>query len=303
MISLTAHLLDVAPDLDSVFRAGVDDALAGRKPVEDYVVQASVRARHGFKETPRPMLSWDNHKLNGAKVKSCGLTLYHFRSELVAGEGIEWVPASGTYRPVHHRRITLNACPNAGHCVKVCVLNNGHGRRASVQRAWLWRTDFLARHPESFARVLAWELVQGVRKYGEILYRPDVNSNVEWQLILPSLCNGYLPGVMSYGYSKIPTVLDSDGWLGSQYRVAYSWNETSDPVATRAFLARGGSVAVVTSRRKGTATLTAFPFGDHASVDADKTDEWMFASGTVGDLSAKGKARQLIGKSRFVVGS
>jgi hypothetical protein len=66
---------------------------------------------------------------------------------------------------------------------------------------------------------------------------------------------------------------------------------------------RGGAVAVVTSRVKGTPVGSVFPFGTTASaVDADITDEWMLTPGAVvGDLSAKGKARKLIGRSRFVV--
>jgi len=37
-------------------------------------------------------------------------------------------------------------------------------------------------------------------------------------------------------------------------------------------------------------------------VDADKTDEWMLGDGgVIGDLSAKGMARRLIGVSDFVV--
>lgn len=290
MISLTTHLLQSAPNLDQTFRDGVDAALAGRKPVEDYVVQASVRARHGFKHAATPLLTAPdaNVKLDKSITPTYGLTLHHFRTVLTA--------------TTEDPRLSLNLCPSAGHCVKVCVLNNGNGRYDSVKRAWLWRTDLVARHPESFARILAWELVRGVRKHGEILFRPNVNSDVRWETILPSLCNGYLPGVMSYGYSKLTSTLESDGWLGSAYRVAYSWNERSDAADVRRFIMRGGAVAVVTSRKRGADVVTSFPFGDDVAVaDADKTDEWMLASGVVGDLSAKGKARQLIGKSRFVV--
>ena len=290
MISLTTHLQRVAPSLDAVFRAGVDAALAGVKPTDDYAILAEVRGRHGFKCTPSPLLTapTSNHKLDGAKVASYGLTLHHFRTVLDAAD--------------EHDALSLNLCPSAGHCVKVCVLNNGNGRYDSVQRAWRWRTDLVARHPESFARVLAYELVRAVRKHGRILFRPNVNSDAAWELLLPSLVNGYLPGVTSYGYSKLPSTLEGDGWLGAAYRVAYSWNERSDADAVSAFVARGGAVAVVTSRRKGSAVVTTLPFTASTIVDADITDEWMLSgSGVVGDLSAKGKARQLIGRSKFVV--
>jgi hypothetical protein len=77
----------------------------------------------------------------------------------------------------------------------------------------------------------------------------------------------------------------------------------------RRHLERGGKVAVVTSRKKGQpidveALREFFGIKDFgvSFVDADKTDEWMLSEGAViGDLSAKGKARQLIGDSTFVV--
>jgi len=290
MLTLTDHLTTTAPTMDDAFVSGVNDARRGVKPTADYAILASVRARHGFRELTTSLLTPPdaNSKLDKASTPSYGLTLHHVRSVFDATDDAP--------------RLSVNACPWAGHCTRVCVLNNGNGRYDSVQRAWRWRTDFLARHPESFARVLAFELVRAVRKHGAILFRPNVNSDVQWERVLPSLTDGYVNGVTSYGYSKSPDVLETDGWLGAAYRVAYSWNERSDADKVRAFLVRGGSVAAVTSRRKGDAVLAVFPFGTTArAVDADVTDEWMLASGVVGDLSAKGKARDLIGNSGFVV--
>lgn len=301
MRELTLHVRDVAPDLDAMFRAAISEAQSiksdrslARMCGHDYSVVASVRARHGFVERPSELLTPPeaNAKLDKSSVPAYGLTLHSFRSVLPAYAGV--------------RRLSINACPNAGHCVRVCVLKTGNGRFDTVPRAWLWRTDLLARHSESFARVLALELVRAVRKHGEILFRPNVDSDVAWQELLPSLTNGeVLPEVLSYGYSKRPETLtdgDGTGWLGARYRVAFSWNEDADADDVAAFIDRGGNVAAVTSRRKGQPTLTRFPFGTFDAVDADKTDEWILEGrGVVGDLSAKGKARKLIGKSAFVV--
>jgi hypothetical protein len=293
MIDLTSHIGDVAPDLDSTFGDAVRAQLKQlSRPVDDYDTLAAARARHGFVRRPADLLTPPdaNHKLAGAATPSYGLTLHSFRVVLPAADG--------------YRRLSLNACPHAGHCVKVCVLRNGNGRFGSVQRAWLWRTDLLAREPHAFARILAFELVRAVRKHGRILFRPNVNSDIAWETVLPSLTDGsVLPGVLSYGYSKRPETLQGDGWLGAAYRVAYSWNERSDAGAVAAAMARGVPVAMVTSRRKGAPTVTAAPF-DPAPVvlDADSTDEWMLtAGGVIGDLSAKGKARSLTGRSGFVV--
>jgi hypothetical protein len=331
---ITDHLGAIAPHLDQTFRLAVDTARAGVKPRDDYATMATVRARHGFAQLAAPLLTAPdgNHKLAGSKVPAYGLTLQHFRVVLPAvtetvtptvaptvavrpdSRHVDWaatlsdpdfanmdVPIGTIMR--RHPRLSVNLCPNAGHCTRVCVLDNGMGRYNSVQRGRMWRTDLLARHPDAFVRILAWELVRAVRKHGQILFRPNVNSDVAWQTVLPSLTDGYIGGVMSYGYSKRPETLAGDGWLGSHYRVAYSWNERSNADAVRAFYMRGGAVAVVTARRKGAPVLSVFPFGTTAdAVDADTTDEWMLTTGSVvGDLSAKGKARQLIGTSRFVV--
>ena len=293
MISLTDHLLTSAPDFDAWFREGVDRARQGIKPSGDLWLFGEVRGRHGFKAVATPLLTPPNAnvKLDKSIVPTYGLTLQHFRVVLDA--------------TTNEPRLSLNACPNAGHCVKVCVLDNGNGRYDSVQRGRLARVDLLARHPASFARILAWELVQAVSKHGEILFRPNVNSDVAWHRVLPSLTDGYVSGIMSYGYSKLPETLERDGWLGSSYRVAYSWNERSDRATVSAFVARGGAVAVVTARGKSAPVLEHLPFayGTAAIVNADLTDEWMLTTrgAVVGDLSAKGKARALIGKSRFVV--
>ena len=291
MITLTDHLQSAAPDLDDVFRAAVDSARAGVKPRGDYWLFADVRLRHGFVHAATPLLTPPsaNHKLDAAVVPSFGLTLQHFRVVLDAVDGMP--------------RLSLNACPNAGHCVKVCVLDNGNGRYDTVQRARIAKLDLLARHPASFVRILAFELVQAVKKFGAILFRPNVNSDVAWHRVLPSLCNGYVKGVLSYGYSKLPETLAGDGWLGAAYRVAFSWNESADRGAVEGFLGRGGAVAVVSARAKrDDVSATVLPFtSDTPSANADLTDEWMLTSGAVvGDLSAKGKARRLIGKSGFV---
>ena len=123
--------------------------------------------------------------------------------------------------------------------------------------------------------------------------------------MLPGLA--HLPGVTTYGYTKNPAVL-SEGFSAPGFVHSYSWNERSKMSRVQAYLDRGGKLAVVTNRRKhadvDADAVRAF-FGADCSVavaDADATDEWMLADGPViGDLTAKGRARQLIGVSAFVV--
>jgi hypothetical protein len=286
MRSLTETLAPNAASIDAAFRHGADrsDRARRRSARDEWNV---IRVAYGLAPCAPALLTPPdaNAKLAKGKVPAYGLTLQHYVTRLTT-------------------KLTINACPNAGHCTKVCVLDNGNGRYDKVQVARKARTEFLARFPHSFAFLIGWEIADAVSKFGRIMFRPNVNSDLAWQDILPSLTNGDTFGdkVLSYGYTKVPTVLTTDGWLGARYRVAYSWNETSKVADVLPFLRRGGSVAVVTDRRpKSPIKQWAPSDATGGTIDADLTDEWMMSSGTVGDLSAKGKARDLIGKSGFVV--
>jgi hypothetical protein len=298
MLTLTDQILasvDKFATLDEGFEAGATD----RRHVSlEYARQvwASIRARHGFKEIPSDLLTQptDNLKLDKGEMPAYGLTLQHYVTNLGR------LPGSG------NRQLVVNACPNAGDCTKVCVLDNGNGRYDKVQRARKAKTEFLATQPHLFVFLLGYELARAVRKHGKILLRPNVNSDVEWERVLPSLTQGTVFGeaVWSYGYTKLESVLDTDGYLGAAYRVAFSCSERMGLENQRVwnFLAAGGSVAVVTNRKpKAPVSAWALPLGVN-TVDADVSDEWVFGRNVIGDLSAKGKARSLIGKSGFVLG-
>jgi hypothetical protein len=266
MKTLTDHLLPHAETMDEYFRRGALRANRHERGLAMKLYQA-YREKRGFTGPALRLLTWpgDNAKLLRGKKPSFGTTLQHTTTRVKRG-------------------LVVNACPHAGDCQKVCVMDNGNGGYVGVQDARRAKVDFLCEQPRAFAYELGWELAAAAHKHGAILHRP-------------------IPGLTNYGYTKDPFVLDTDGWITPHYRLAYSWNENTDAKAVRKFLLRGGSVAMVTSRKKGTP-----PYGKHCVwnhyfevVDADKTDEWMFQEGVIGDLSAKGRARRLIGKSGFVV--
>jgi hypothetical protein len=272
--------------LESAYWEGYGAGLAPRTACRADVVAAIVAARvgRGFKARPGDLLTPPDaqHKLDMASVKSYGLTLAH--ADLSGFELCSWRTAA---------------------CTAVCVLNNGNGRYDSVRRAWLWRTDLWTAEPERAAYRMGWELGRAVRKYGHILFRPDVNSDAAWHRILPAM--GRTPGVTVYGYSKNPAVM-SPTFRADGFRYAYSWNEKSNIARVGEHLARDGKLAAVTGRKRGQpvdadAVRAYFGVGPEVAVaDADLTDEWMLADGPViGDLTAKGDARRLIGHSRFVV--
>jgi hypothetical protein len=286
MKTLTDHLLPHAEAMDEYFRRGAQRASRHERGLAMKLYQ-SCREKRGFTGPALRLLTWpsDNDKLRKGVVPSFGTTLQHTTTRVKRG-------------------LVVNACPNAGDCQKVCVMDNGNGGYVGVQDARRAKVDFLCEQPRAFAYELGWELAAAAHKHGAILHRPNVNSDARWELLLPSMMDGVtIPGLTNYGYTKDPFVLDTDGWITPHYRLAYSWNEKSSDLpynAVTQFLMRGGSVAVVTDRKKGGDVGSYFTPLAHV-VDADLTDEWMFQEGVIGDLSAKGRARRLIGKSGFVV--
>ncbi len=255
------------------------------------------RQTWGFSPSATPRILTapaENLKLDKSVIPAYGITLSHFSFRSRAG-------ATPTGRP---RR--FNFCPNAGHCTKVCVLDNGSGRYDSVQRGRGWKSDLLLHDPFSFFTLLGDEIRRAIRKHPDgILCRPNVNSDLQWELIAPALVDGSLfqDSVRFYGYTKLPEYLTGDGNVTPYYRLAYSWSERSPSWGNVLhFLGQGGSVAVVTDRKPHTPIRQWAPqsFLDGRIADADLTDEWISQPGTIGDLSAKGKARQLIGRSDFI---
>lgn len=296
LIDLTEVLRPHAGAMDREFRAGAYDYRRGGQWLNTrglaLTLWDDVRERYSLSRCHPSLLTppGANAKLDKAEIPSYGLTLQHHVQRV-------------------NPKLVVNACPHAGHCVKVCVLDNGNGGFHRVQMTRRARTAFLAEQPRAFSYLLGWELAKASHET-PILFRPNVNSDVKWHELIPSMFDGKtLPWVTSYGYTKWPDILDGNGWITPFYRISYSWNEKSDPKDVSRFLDRGGSVAVVSSRKKGA------PVPDHhrlqtggawitrhdIGVDADLTDEWIFQQGVIGDLSAKGRARRLIGKSGFVV--
>lgn len=277
-------------------------ALPPRYITLDRKVFADIRAQHGLAHGPVPLLTEPDKNMKLSKSlgrPAYGLTLQHHaqalqrRVTIRSGRNFERVDARW-----------LNACPWAGDCTRVCVLDNGHGNDPRVQRAREAKTEFFAHEPYRFIELLTYELRRAVDKHPQgIDFRPNVNSDVEWERIVPHLFDGTLfrNSLWAYGYTKNPAVLDTNGWVLPRYRVSFSANENEGLESQRVtnFLASGGSVAVVTNRTKAQPVLQ---WHSHYTVlDADASDEWIWEPAAIGDLAAKGKARKLIGISGFVL--
>lgn len=229
------------------------------------------------------------HKLGMAETPSYGITLYHETMLTETG-------------------LAINSCPNAGDCRRLCVVENSFGGLPEVQLAWRWRTNLLVHHPYEFFVMLGNALRKAVVKHGRILVRPNVNSDIEWHKVVPTLVDGSLfeDSITFYDYTKNHQILTEhpSGWPTWHYRVSYSWNERSAPHSqdVARFLIRGGSVAVVTDRRRdepvsARTVLATLPFDhplDLEVFNADDGDEWMLhPSSAIGDLSLKPRTKAL----------
>ena len=241
------------------------------------VVWAAFRERHGFKYDAPKLFTYPSSQAKLAKSEqfTVGLTLQH-----AAVSGVE-------------------TCPWRGECARVCVLDNGNGRYANTQQGRNVKTLFLYEHPEEFTRLLAHELRGLSATYERVLVRLNVNSDLRWYRILPTLVDGStFSNVYFYDYTKNAAVLSGAGMVAANYRAVYSVNEGSNLEKVAAFVARGGTAAIVTTRKKNTpppSTFMGLPV-----VDGDSTDNRFDERGTWVDLAAKGKARALIGNSEFV---
>ena len=291
--TITTMMVDGTTLADRV--AALDDGwLADRAAVDSaYATFAAVRADHGFAMVRRPVLLTPpaaNAKLIKGATPAYGLTIQSHLTTFADGS-------------------RANACPMAGHCVAHCVLNNGNGRYASVQRARNARSEFLARHPLAALTLIGFELRRASDKFGAITFRPNVNSDVDWHAVIGDTFRR-LDGVTSYGYTKRDLAADALDFE------ALSWGERTTPAMLAAAAAIGRPIAAVTARRPADPTRSAELLAELADIvgpelaarysvaDAELTDEWMMApTPTIGDLSAKGSARELIGRSGFVHGA
>jgi hypothetical protein len=283
----TAADISAPSALSMALTAGYHDGRTGRPDTISAETIAAVRGSQAFKPVPADILTPPaaNLKLAKGSLPSYGMTLAH-------------ADISG-----------YESCVHRGDCTAVCVLNNGHGRYASTQRAWIWRTLLWAHHPITAAYRTGYELGRAVSLDGPILFRPNVNSDLRWDTIVPAI--GHLDQVTVYGYTKDPRVLGHTGPIIGGIWHAYSYNETSNIDQVRAHLELGGAVAVVASHRPHHRPhhyriRAALGVSSAVTVtDADSTDEWMLRArpgrGIIGALSAKGKARSLIGRSGFIL--
>jgi len=263
--------------LDGVVRSmqevGSDSPLYREMVRESVEVWRAFRRSHGY-TTMAKLFTYpeSQHKLALSEVYSIGLTLQH---ATVAG---------------------VEMCPwRTRGCTATCVLDNGGGRYSSTQKARNVKTWFLMEHPHEFMVLLFHELTQVSAKHERVLVRMNVNSDLPWHDLAPHLFTGVWSNVYFYDYTKNPWVLTTDGWVADRYRLVFSLSERVRTDAQMQevydFVDSGGTVAVVTIRRKGEPVAESV-FGRRV-YDGDVTDNRYDESHGFVDLTAKGKARSL----------
>jgi hypothetical protein len=114
---------------------------------------------------------------------------------------------------------------------------------------------------------VAAELESLARKYGRILFRPNIASDIRWEYVAPDLFG--IAGVFGYDYTKADP-RKHRGKLDN-YRLCYSVSE--HPLSARvaaAYVAEGGTAAVVlrTPKHAVPATWAGMP-----AVDGDASDD------------------------------
>lgn len=256
--------------MSSALQNAFDEGLVGVGLRESRSLWKRYRINEGYSGYANLLTLPENQKkLGKSDIFTVGLTLQH-----ASVSGVE-------------------TCAWRGHCTSVCVLDNGNGRYNAVQVARNTKTRFLSEFPEDFVRILASEIKKHSDERETVLVRMNVNSDIRWYSVLPNFANGHpsLPNVMIYDYTKNPAVLGGNGKVGSRYRNIYSVHENSSLWRVREFVARGGTAAIVTNRKKSGEVMPEFL--GLPMVDGDTSDDRYNESGVWVDLAAKGKARTM----------
>ena len=188
--------------------------------------------------------------------------------------------------------ITLSAgreegmCVNDHLCKAICVVDNH--RYHTVKQARRIRTEFLLLHPEHFAALVLDELQHAIRKHGRIGFRPNANSDVAWERILPDMFELLAKhDCFAYDYTKRR---DRVGLLLPNYRVILSiTGQTSHDAVTR-LLETGNNVAAIFAVRKDE-PLPQW-WNGFRIIDGDVTDDrYNEPTGVIVGLRAKGLLR------------
>ena len=224
----------------------------------------NVWAKIGGPQTPQWLLSKPGASAKSKKSKLPEFMLYLLPHMLAGG---------------------INICPwSCKGCRKHCLVTSGRGAQPNVNQGRYARTLLLLEHPDVFLRLLRHDLERTVTKYGPngAWVRMNGTSDIPWERIFDGVWMNR--DLMFADYTKA-NVRERPQPEFDNYVLSRSvWPERDDVVDIANLLNMGERVVMVVDYPDAVR---------HPLVaQADKTDEWLFKSGTkLGLLSPKGTLR------------
>jgi len=208
------------------------------------------------------------------KLDKSDLTTYGFSLMPARGAGIKRV----------------NVCPWATKgCEAVCLASAGNGRYDSVTAGRTARTEYLFDAPYHTAVLMGSELRKHATTHGRIGFRPNVLSDLRWELIAPNMIDAIrVDDVVSvYDYTKATPAKRN---LRADYPLTFSAHENMPESRIVDLVLSGHNVAVPVAVTPSHALPSAFR--GLPAIDGDKSDlRSDDPRGVVVLLRAKGDAR------------
>ena len=212
---------------------------------------------------------------------------------------------------------TMTICSRSTpQCRAMCLEKSGQNLISRYNRAVKTaKTAALLGEPEAFCRVLLAAIAKfsgTAQGAGKVPYvRPNIYSDIPWELFFPGLFDEFFSGVQFYDYTKVPGRAPP-----ANYHLTFSYSGTEQNRRdTEQELARGRNVAVVFDVPRGTMPRGSFwglPIIDGDAHDIRPLDQDRVGTGqgivglswkppTEGGRGAKESARHLKGFEVFVV--
>lgn len=199
----------------------------------------------------------------------------------------------------------FDVCPAASsQCREDCLgLTAGNNRYDSALAGKVWKTHFLAKHPEHFARILDNEIGQHAKKAKKEGMLPgvrlNVTSDIAWEKHAPHLFERH-PGVQFYDYTKMANRVGRRD-NPPNYNLALSHtgtdHEESNDSKVADVLKRGHGVAMVYQRGKHIPAPTHVEdvkSGARYPIVNGDNDDNIFDRHTQAGLSAGGQGQGVV---------
>ena len=210
--------------------------------------------------------------------------------KIVKGEKLKIATAMLSLAP--HETSGYNVCPKASDaCKNYCLFVQGRGRMDSVQKARIYKTEWLKLNPNGFKAKLEREIESFVKSAERKGLKPAIRLNGYSDI--PSLAIQFaklFPEVTFYDYTKLIGTLRKE--LPANYHLTFSRSESNEKECREA-IALGYNVAVLFENKPKT-------FWGLPVIDGDETDaRFLDPKGVIVGLSPKGSVKN--DDSGFVV--